>query len=60
VPDEQEEIVRYEFQADLTDLEAKAKRAEELARKADQGDAAGFKGWRDREKAQADAAGGIE
>ncbi len=54
--DEQKEIVKYEFQADLTDLEAKARRAEELARKADQGgDSAGFKAWRAHEKAQAEA-----
>jgi hypothetical protein len=34
--DEQKEIVRYEFQADITDLEAKARRASEMATGIDQ------------------------
>jgi hypothetical protein len=44
VPDEQHEVVKYEFQADIQDLEAKAKRAHALA--SETGDTAGFKAWR--------------
>jgi len=50
LPDEQKEIIRYEFQADIRDLEEKAKRAHALA--SETGDTAGFKAWRQRERTE--------